>query len=48
MKHLDKLLLDDKTDDLIGKTNWSVIETDPSALAVKKPKKALKKNYKEF
>lgn len=43
MKNLDELL-DDKNDDLIGKTNWSVIEKEPPALAEAKMKKSLKRN----
>lgn len=41
-------LLDDKNEELIGKTNWSVIEKEPPALAEAKMKKSLKKNFKEF
>jgi hypothetical protein len=47
LKNLDELL-DDKNDDLIGKTNWSVIEKEPPALAEAKMKKSLKRNVREF
>ena len=47
IKQLDELLLD-RNEELIGKTNWSVVVEDKTELSYEKPKKGLKKTTKEF